>query len=112
MSSANKPIYVRCKRRDQTYFVFASKTDTIFHVKERVSEALGREVSPRKMRVYLTEKATDPLPDSATLADHDVGNDDCLYVVFRKAGMDGDDDDDADDGCWEDVEVIRPDLGA
>uniref|UniRef100_A0A7R9Z3N5 Ubiquitin-like domain-containing protein n=1 Tax=Pseudictyota dubia TaxID=2749911 RepID=A0A7R9Z3N5_9STRA len=107
-SAADEQLYLRCKRQTQTYFVIAKKTDTVFHVKERISAALTGDVSPRKMRLYLTEKSSEPLPDSATMADHDVSNDACLYVVFRKPGQE----DDEDDGtCWEDVDVIKPDLG-
>lgn len=98
--------YVRCKRQSQTFFVFVDKTDTVFYVKERISAALSGEVSPRKMRLFLTEKGSDPLPDSATMADHEVSNDGCLYVVLRKNGMEDNDD---DDDCWEELEVVNPD---
>eukprot|EP00566_Odontella_aurita_P025498 CAMPEP_0113590852 /NCGR_PEP_ID=MMETSP0015_2-20120614/36913_1 /TAXON_ID=2838 /ORGANISM="Odontella" /LENGTH=111 /DNA_ID=CAMNT_0000497107 /DNA_START=221 /DNA_END=556 /DNA_ORIENTATION=+ /assembly_acc=CAM_ASM_000160 len=107
-SAADEQMYLRCKRQAQTYFVLANKTDTVYHVKERISAALSGDVSPRKMRLYLTEKSSDALPDSATMADHEITSDACLYVVFRKAGWEDDDDDGT---CWEDVDVVKPDLG-
>lgn len=77
----------------------------------------GRDeyVSPRKMRIYLpppVKKGESPkgtgtvLPDSATVSDHSIKNDDVLYVVFRQQD-DGDDNDDEADDCWEDVEIEK-----
>mmetsp|Transcript_36556 Transcript_36556/g.74458 ORF Transcript_36556/g.74458 Transcript_36556/m.74458 type:complete len:95 (-) Transcript_36556:2808-3092(-) len=67
------------------------------------SSAASTDVSPSRMRLYLNEKGTDILPDSSTIAQHEIANDNALYVVFRKAGKEGDDDD--DDDCWEPVEI-------
>ena len=53
------------------------------------------------MRIYASDakEGSQPLPDSATLADHEIANDAVLYVVFRKAGNEDDDD------CWETIEI-------
>uniref|UniRef100_A0A6S9B284 Ubiquitin-like domain-containing protein n=1 Tax=Ditylum brightwellii TaxID=49249 RepID=A0A6S9B284_9STRA len=118
-SSTKKQMYVRIKRRNQTFFIQANRSDTIFHLKDEISNALNNEISPRKMRLYLSSTTSSkdsppiptpsspPLPDSATLADHDVKNDAILFVVFRKPEMSEDDDDDGE-LCWEDVELYGP----
>mmetsp|Transcript_11294 Transcript_11294/g.10809 ORF Transcript_11294/g.10809 Transcript_11294/m.10809 type:complete len:112 (-) Transcript_11294:302-637(-) len=99
-------IYVRCKRQNQTFFVHATRLDTVFHVKEQVAIATRKDIdiSPRQIRVYTspTDKAS-MLSDSATIADHDIQNDQCLYVVFRKDNSKDLSDD--NDRAWEEVEV-------
>lgn len=56
------------------------------------------------MRIYASDakEGSQPLPDSATLADHEIANDAVLYVVFRKAGKEDAED---DDDCWETIEI-------
>ena len=61
------------------------------------------------MRIYSSDakEGSQPLPDTATLADHEIANDAVLYVVFRKAGKEDVEDAtaDADDDCWEAIEI-------
>jgi len=45
-----------------------------------------------------------PIPDSAMLSDHDVKNDDVLYVTFVK-NLGGDVPEDGDEDAWEKIEV-------
>jgi hypothetical protein len=96
------------------YFINTTKPKTILSIKEEISEALGGEVSPLKMRIYPTQTAKVPLPDVAALADHEnlIKNDQAvLYVVFRKPGQedaDGEDQFGLIDDVWEDVAIIEP----
>ncbi|KAL7472455.1 hypothetical protein ACHAXS_012797 [Conticribra weissflogii] len=131
--------YIRVKRRNQTFFIHASPSDTFFHVKSEISKAINccassdddddTEISPRKMRLYLppslksnnsakSGKGDDenddddynessprgPIPDSAMLSDHDVKNDDVLFVTFVK-NLGGDVPEDGDEDAWEKIEV-------
>ena len=64
------------------------------------------DVPPSQMRLYLNDKGADPLPDVATISDHDIGNDAVLYVVFRKEGAAADDED-----GWESIDVVSGDSG-
>ena len=61
------------------------------------------------MRIYSSDakEGSQPLPNEATLADHEIANDAVLYVVFRKAGKEDVEDAtaDADDDCWEAIEI-------
>ena len=106
---------VRVKRKNQTYFIHTKKSNTILSIKEEVSEALSGQVPPLKMRLYSSQTEKTPLPDEATLADHDnlVKDDETsiLYLVFRKPGKEdaeGEDQFGLIDDVWEDVEVIEP----
>ncbi len=45
-----------------------------------------------------------PIPDSAMLSDHDVKNDDVLFVTFVK-NLGGDVPEDGDEDAWEKIEV-------
>jgi hypothetical protein len=114
------PRSVRCKRKNATFFVRVKTTQTIGEVKQEISDALScssdesspssssSAVPPQKMRIYATDKdGSDPLPNTATLADHEIANDAILYVVFRRAGKEDVEDAtaDADDDCWEAIEV-------
>lgn len=89
-----------------------TKLDTVFHVKEQVANAIRNEldVSPRQMRLFTSSAdVTSALSDSATMADHDIKDDQCLYVVFQKdlksksASTD-------DDRAWEEIELQNMNL--
>ena len=100
-------------------------TQTIAEVKQEISDALScssddsspsasaaaSAVPPQKMRIYATDtkegSSQQPLPNEATLADHEIANDAVLYVVFRKAGKEDVEDAtaDADDDCWEAIDI-------
>lgn len=112
---------VRCKRRNATFFVRVKTTQTIADVKQEISDALScssdsssspsataEAVPPQTMRIYASDKeGSDPLPNAATLADHEIANDAVLYVVFRKPGKEDVEDAtaDADDDCWEGIAI-------
>ena len=53
------------------------------------------------IRVYVEDKP-DPLPDESTIIDHEIKNDDVLYLAFRKSGFD---ENDESDSAWEVIEV-------
>lgn len=63
------------------------------------------------MRLHLNDKGADPLPDSATIADHEIANDAVLYVVFRKAGKEDADDAEDEDDCWEPIDIVSGKTG-
>ena len=59
----------------------------------------------------LNEKSTHkgPIPNTATLSDHDVKNDAVLYVTFAKSWENGVDSPVPDeDDEWEEIEVVKP----
>jgi hypothetical protein len=84
-------------------------------------------ITPQHMRLYiatptptaakdydddvLSDKSTHkgPIPDTATLSEHDVKNDAVLYVTFAKAWENGVDLPVSDnDDEWEEIEVVKP----
>ena len=50
--------------------------------------------------MYVEDKP-EPLPDESTIIDHEIKNDDVLYLAFRKPGCE----DDESDSAWEVIEV-------
>eukprot|EP00584_Thalassiosira_punctigera_P006528 CAMPEP_0172535494 /NCGR_PEP_ID=MMETSP1067-20121228/7480_1 /TAXON_ID=265564 ORGANISM="Thalassiosira punctigera, Strain Tpunct2005C2" /NCGR_SAMPLE_ID=MMETSP1067 /ASSEMBLY_ACC=CAM_ASM_000444 /LENGTH=128 /DNA_ID=CAMNT_0013320429 /DNA_START=299 /DNA_END=685 /DNA_ORIENTATION=+ len=128
MSTAREE-YIRVKRRNQTFFVHISPSDTFAQIKDEVSQAMGGSdvISPQQMRLYVeTPKPSsddkgedkemgeasmpkDPIPDMAILSDHNVKNDDVLYVTFAKSWESGGGGDVPDgDDAWEDIEIAKP----
>ena len=56
----------------------------------------------------MSDKPEGPIPDTATLSEHDVKNDAVLYVTFAKEWNRGDDSPVSDeDDAWEDIEVAK-----
>merc|ERR1712060_839639 len=100
ISMNESQIYIRCKRRHQTIFLNVSPSETIQSIKKKLSTSLSGEPSWDDMQVYVEDRS-DPLPDKATISDHDIANDDVLYLAFRKNYLD----EDYDESCWEDIEV-------
>mmetsp|Transcript_21069 Transcript_21069/g.29304 ORF Transcript_21069/g.29304 Transcript_21069/m.29304 type:complete len:129 (+) Transcript_21069:284-670(+) len=104
MSSFNgsndpKLVYVRIKRKNQTYFVFCNpSSDTSLYLKQQVSAALQHnqdsdaeeKVPPQDMRILLTNGGE--LDDSKPLGEN-VKNENELHVVFSKGGV------------WEQVDI-------
>jgi hypothetical protein len=120
--------YVRVKRRNQTFFIHTSPSDSFLQLKSEISLAMGGTLSPQKMRLYIeispksseVGKAGDdkemadkkstttkgPIPDAALLSDHDVKSDDILYVVFAKSTA-GDDNVPEGDENWEEIDISQ-----
>ena len=79
--------YIRCKRRNQTYFIHVSKSDTIGIIKERISEAASANAQDDEnqsrtawtIRLFLNEKE---LSNAGTIADHEIVNDTIIGVAF------------------------------
>ena len=119
--------YVRVKRKNQTFFIQTSPSDTFGYIKSEIAQAMGGDddMSPEKMRLYIEPKAattTDakkaadsddddddkvmadkspapkgPIPDEAILSDHDVKNDDVLFVTLTEGG-----------DAWEEIDIAKP----
>jgi len=108
--SVDPTIHIRLKRLNQTFFIFTTPSKTIFTIKEEVAKALSGEVSPRKMRIFLS-KTSAPLPDSAALSDYAIQNDSTLYIVFRKKGREDEviDAYDNESDFWESVDITEDD---
>mmetsp|Transcript_42100 Transcript_42100/g.88434 ORF Transcript_42100/g.88434 Transcript_42100/m.88434 type:complete len:135 (-) Transcript_42100:7-411(-) len=133
--STTKEDYVRVKRRSQTFFIHTSPSDTFVSIKDEISLAMGGRPSPSKMRLYIPTSAPnnqtsnsddkemgeaaaasaaamlpkDPIPDTAILSDHNVTNDDVLYVTFVKSWeSSGDDEEPEGEDAWEEIEIVKP----
>ena len=100
--------YVRVKRKNQTFFIHTSPSDTFEYIKSEVVSAYNSSsggddnVTTTNMNLYIAPKTNNvvekkdgdktmsekqeepkgPIPDAAILSDHDVKNDDVLYVTF------------------------------
>lgn len=79
MTSIEQQMYIRCKRRNQTYFIHVSKADTFGALKGRISEATNGEIEAQDMKLFLNEKE---LSDGGTVADHEVANNAVIGVTF------------------------------
>ena len=84
-------------------------------------------ITPKHMRLFIATPTTmtkdkydadmtsenpspkGPIPDTATLSEHDVKNDAILYVTFARAWESGVDSPVSDeDDAWEVIEVVEP----
>lgn len=87
--------HVRVKRRNQTFFIPTSPSDSFAYIKEEICRALGGDdaFDPKLMRLYIDNTDNDagdadegketkkgPIPDAALLSDHDVKNDDIIIL--------------------------------
>jgi len=98
------------KRKNQTFFIHTSSSDTFEYIKSEVVSAYNscssggddNNVTTTNMNLYIAPKTNNvvdskdgdksmsekqeepkgPIPDVAILSDHDVKNDDVLYVTF------------------------------
>mmetsp|Transcript_30945 Transcript_30945/g.63853 ORF Transcript_30945/g.63853 Transcript_30945/m.63853 type:complete len:95 (+) Transcript_30945:64-348(+) len=86
-------MYVRVKRRKQTFFLHVEPTDTILELKSKLQDLV--EQPPEKQQLL---KDTTVLEDAKKLADLKVENDDVLAVTFMQ-----------DDGTWEEVDITQYD---
>mmetsp|Transcript_19766 Transcript_19766/g.58651 ORF Transcript_19766/g.58651 Transcript_19766/m.58651 type:complete len:95 (+) Transcript_19766:91-375(+) len=82
-------MYVRVKRRKQTFFLHVEPTDTILELKSKLQDLVQQP--PERQQLL---KETTVLEDAKKLADLKVENDDVLAVTFMQ-----------EDGSWEDVEI-------
>ncbi|EED91660.1 predicted protein [Thalassiosira pseudonana CCMP1335] len=116
--------YIRVKRRNQTFFIHTTPTDTFHHIKSEISKAMNGQVVPAKMRLYVPTATTttadkestgkseesSPIPDGATLADHEVKNDGVLYLTFVKDWEESGGEDGSvpvDESGWENVDIEK-----
>ena len=97
------------KRKNQTFFIHTAPSDTFEYIKSEVVSAYNscsiggddNDVTATNMNLYIVPKTNNvvekdgdksmsekqeepkgPIPDVAILSDHDVKNDDVLYVTF------------------------------
>jgi len=100
------------KRKNQTFFIHTTPSDTFEYIKSEVVSAYNssssggddNDVTATNMNLYIAPKSNNvvenkdgadksmsekqddepkgPIPDAAILSDHDVKNDDVLYVTF------------------------------
>mmetsp|Transcript_2580 Transcript_2580/g.3972 ORF Transcript_2580/g.3972 Transcript_2580/m.3972 type:complete len:102 (-) Transcript_2580:2333-2638(-) len=90
---SEESICIRIKRKNQTFFITTTKSNTISFVKSQISEAIScvseseDTVIPEKMRLFSKKNGSQFLLDVATVGDHDSIKDDSeLYLVFREEG--------------------------
>ena len=86
--------YIRVKRRNQTFFIHTSPSDSFAYIKEEICKALGGEdnsIDTKSMRLYIDNKneggdaeAKKEIPDAALLSDHNVKNDDIIMLEMEE----------------------------
>jgi len=74
-------MYVRVKRRKQTFFLHVEPTDTILELKSKLQDLVQQP--PERQQLL---KETTVLEDAKKLADLKVENDDVLAVTFMQEG--------------------------
>ena len=85
---SNNNSHIRVKRRNQTFFIPTSPSDSFAYIKEEICKALS--LDPKLMRLYVDNKNDDndtakeetkkAIPDAALLSDHNVKNDDIIIL--------------------------------
>ena len=75
--------HVRVKRHNQTIFLPVDPNDAFVTLKARLASLL--EVEAHACKLFGPDRVRE-LPDVATIADQEIGDDDCLYVVLQKPG--------------------------
>ena len=75
-------MYVRIKREKQTIFMYCEPTDTVFHLKEKVSPLVKK--SPEDIALY--HKKAQVTDDKKTIGDCSIQNDDVLQMTFCENG--------------------------
>mmetsp|Transcript_28738 Transcript_28738/g.37718 ORF Transcript_28738/g.37718 Transcript_28738/m.37718 type:complete len:104 (+) Transcript_28738:54-365(+) len=91
-------MYIRIKRRNQTFFMHVESSNTFADIKQRVGEILTIDSSC--VALYLDTKKADELVDLATVGDRELQNDQVIYMVTKKEGTES----------WEDIEIETFDV--
>ncbi|RHY83573.1 hypothetical protein DYB37_004243 [Aphanomyces astaci] len=89
-------LYLRVKRRNQTFFILAEPHDTFLKVKETLASILTLS-SPNQVQLWHTNKQKELL-DAATVADQEIENDAVVYFAV------------VDTEVWEDIQVAKLEL--
>ncbi|ETV94458.1 hypothetical protein H310_11787 [Aphanomyces invadans] len=88
-------LYLRVKRRNQTFFVLAEPHDTFLKVKETLASILAL-TSPNQVQLWHTNKQKELL-DAATVADQEIENDAIIFLCLKKENSE----------VWEDIQVAK-----
>ncbi|ETV74369.1 hypothetical protein H257_10963 [Aphanomyces astaci] len=91
-------LYLRVKRRNQTFFILAEPHDTFLKVKETLASILTLS-SPNQVQLWHTNKQKELL-DAATVADQEIENDAVVYLCLKKENTE----------VWEDIQVAKLEL--
>uniref|UniRef100_A0A7S3VD19 Ubiquitin-like domain-containing protein n=1 Tax=Chaetoceros debilis TaxID=122233 RepID=A0A7S3VD19_9STRA len=101
-------LYIRIKRRDQTFFIHVAKSTKIYSLKSEISQALSGSSSsssstaataiPENMKLYKDTSGEDSseLPDVAAIGDHDIIKDDGILYLTLKNGSQ-----------WESIDIVE-----
>ncbi len=78
-------MYIRCKRTNQTVFLYVDPTDSISAVKKKLSAIIN---TPAENILLLASDSTSkPLEDeNKTVAENKIENDSILYWIQKKDG--------------------------
>eukprot|EP01083_Nonionella_stella_P123164 370993_1 len=100
-------LYIRIKRRDQTFFIHAAKSTKIYSLKSEISQALSESSSssttaataiPENMKLYkdISGEDSSELPDVAAIGDHDdIKDDGILYLTLKNGSQ------------WESIDIME-----
>jgi len=75
-------MYIRCKRTNQTIFLYVEPSDTVVDVRKKIS-AIVKTPHDNVRLLSIDQK---PLDDAKTLSDYKVENDNIVYWVQHKDG--------------------------
>mmetsp|Transcript_20368 Transcript_20368/g.35012 ORF Transcript_20368/g.35012 Transcript_20368/m.35012 type:complete len:137 (+) Transcript_20368:226-636(+) len=130
--------YVRVKRRNQTFFIHTTPSDTFAQIKAEISQAMGGDdaISPKQMRLYIEtpkeESSSEKKDDDDNDGDEDMGGNknssniskdlvpdaailsdhgiknDAVLYVTFAKGWEDGDDVPEDDDGWEEIEIVKP----
>lgn len=80
-------LYIRVKRSSQTIFLHVEPTETFQEVKDKVRAILyqdateGDNTGTEALQLCKDENLTEELPGMATLMDHNIQDDACIYLT-------------------------------
>ncbi|KDO26307.1 hypothetical protein SPRG_20603 [Saprolegnia parasitica CBS 223.65] len=91
-------MYLRVKRRQQTFFVLTEPHEAFVKIKETIASILGLP-GPGHIQLWHTNKQKELL-DVATVADQELENDAVIYLCLKKENTEQ----------WEDIQVAKLEL--
>ncbi|OQR86242.1 hypothetical protein ACHHYP_10815 [Achlya hypogyna] len=87
-------MYLRVKRRNQTFFVLTEPHETFLKIKETIAGIIG-VAGPGQVQLWHPNKKE--LLDVATVADQELENDAVIYLCLKKENSEQ----------WEEIQVAK-----
>ncbi|OQR95435.1 hypothetical protein THRCLA_22140 [Thraustotheca clavata] len=91
-------MYLRVKRRNQTFFVLTEPHESFLKIKETLAGVIGIS-GPGQVQLWHTNKQKELL-DVGTVSDQELENDAIVYMCLKKENSDQ----------WEEIQVTKIEM--